>query len=80
METITIEIDKRTKIGKAFLQMIEAFAQNNKKEVKILEERFTPNKVTSKILRENRNKKGTRVKNAADMFNKTVVVFEVGNQ
>ncbi|HET8810707.1 MAG TPA: hypothetical protein VFM65_10660 [Flavobacteriaceae bacterium] len=70
METITIEIDKRTKIGKTFLEMIEAFAKNNKKEVKILEERLVPNKATAKILRKNRNKKGTKAKNAADMFKK----------
>lgn len=69
METITIKIDKRTKIGKTFMQMVEAFAKNNEKEVKILEE-FAPNKETANILRQNRNKKGTKAKNAADMFKK----------
>lgn len=70
METIIIKIDKRTKIGKAFLQMIQAFAKNNKKEVEILEERLTPNKETVGILRKNKNGRGTKAKNADDMFKK----------
>ncbi|HET8837512.1 MAG TPA: hypothetical protein VFM82_00785 [Flavobacteriaceae bacterium] len=70
METVTIEIDKRTKIGKAFLQMIETFARNNRKEVKILEKVSAPNKETAKILRDNRTERGTIAKNANDMLQK----------
>lgn len=81
METITIEIDKRTKVGKAFLQMIEVFAQNNKKEVKIKEvqnrqqtnypvSQNSPNSETLRIFKRNEKEKGIKCNNAADMFEK----------
>lgn len=83
METITLEINKRTKAGKAFLEMMEVFLKD-KKGIKIVRSKTDmdkdedaplskniPNEETLHSMAKTKKRIGlTHCKNAEDMYEK----------
>lgn len=72
---VTIEIKENSKQAKQFLEYAKTlsfvkFKKGAKTKNVSSNKGLAPNKETSEIIKENRTKRGTKAKNALDMFEK----------